>query len=233
MNDKEVIDALLKFFELIISCFWPFVIFLIIFLFRKEIRALLPKLTGRIKKVEIAGSRFEFGETTYEALQEAIETGVTEYKDDPDSLKGFIKDQFRKAPQVSSTIATYEEGVFKGRLILWVDDNPMNNLYESSYLKLLGADVLVTRTTGEALAFLSQDSCDLIISDIFRVENGVDKTDAGYELLTEVHNNYPKLPLVFYTGSVARVNVKQARYSFGVADYPGQLFELVFKALGT
>jgi CheY-like chemotaxis protein len=52
--------------------------------------------------------------------------------------------------------------------ILWVDDNPQNNMHERSILAKLKIDVTVATSTAEALRALRRTPFDLIISDIDR-----------------------------------------------------------------
>ena len=228
MSTKEMVEFVLRLFEILTA--WPIILLLVIVLFRREIRNLMPELAQRLKKASVAGSSFEFSAIAVNALQDAIESGAEEYKDKPDHLVSFVREQVRKLPEVG-TVAPSGAVPLSGRSILWVDDKPMNNVYEASILKRLGASIVSARSTEEALAFLNRDSYDLIISDVHRVENGHSNPNAGYDLLDALNRQQVRTSLVFYTGSVARINSHRAKAAHGAADVPGDLVNLVMNVL--
>lgn len=233
MTVTETVDSALKLLEISVACVWPVSLFLLLFVFRREIRELLPRLEKRLKKAEIAGTKFEFTEVAVGALKDAIETGAKEYKDDPEQLVVFIQEQVSKLPSQQSEHHQPDAKALGGRSILWVDDNPIYNTYEASVLKRLGASIITARSTHEALALLGQDDYDLIISDVHRVESGRANPTAGYDLLDAVLKKLPTQKFVFYTGSVARIKGDRASKAYGAADYPTQLFRLVVDSLGS
>lgn len=229
MTSKEMVDAFLHLAEILTA--GPVILFLLFILFRREIRAFLPGLGQRLKRAEIAGSKFEFSEIAVNALQDAIEKGAEEYKDKPEQLVGFVRQQVKKLPELRVLTPSVTQPTLIGRSILWVDDKPMNNIYESSLLKRLGASIVFARSTDEALVFLNRDTFDLIISDVHREENDRSNPNAGYELLEEVGRRTEKLPLVFYTGSISRLDKSKSRSAFGAADKPRELLDLVVRVL--
>jgi len=235
MTAKETVDAILRLIDILTTCAWPLTLFLTLFLFRQQIRNLLPEvsqqLSKRIKKAEFAGTKFEFSEIAVNALQDAIETGAEEFKDKPEQLVGFVREQIKKLPAIQAATPTTALPLLSGRSILWVDDNPMNNIYESNVLKRLGVSIVSARSTQEAIAFLGRDSYDLVISDVHRVEDGRSNPSAGYELLDALNRMNKDIPLVFYTGSVARIDRDRARSAYGAADIPGELVNSVIRAL--
>ena len=228
MSAKEIVEFVLRLFEILTA--WPIILLGVIVLFRREIRNLMPELAQRLKKASVAGGSFEFSEVAVNALQDAIESGAEEYKDEPDQLVSFVKEQVRKLPEVG-TVAPSSAVLLSGRSVLWVDDKPMNNVYEASIFKRFGASIVSVRSTEEALAFLNRDSYDLIISDVHRVENGRSNPNAGYDLLDALDRQRVRAPLVFYTGSVTRINSHRARAARGAADVPGDLVNLVVGVL--
>jgi len=200
-------------------------------LFRQQIVGFMPEIVKRLKKAEIPGGKFEFSDmqkAAVNALPDAIEEGAQAYRDKPDQLAGFVRDQLNKLPELQETRLPTGQSNLTGRSILWVDDQPMNNVYESSVLKRLGASIVSARSTDEALAFLRQDRFDLVISDVGREENDRRNPTAGYELLEKLDGRYP---LIVYTSSLARLNQERARLAFGAADTPRRVIELAVQAL--
>jgi CheY-like chemotaxis protein len=232
MTTKETIDALLQLVEALTA--WPVILFLGFVLFRREIRSFLPEVGKRLTKAEIGGNKFEFSEiqkAAVSALPEVIEKGAEEYKNKPEQLAGFVREQVKKLPEFQEATPTGIQSNLVGRSILWVDDNPMNNVYESSILKRLGASIIFARSTDEALAFLSRDKFDLIISDVHRDENGRSNPNAGYELLEEIEHSNGKYPVIFYTSNVSYLNKERTRSAYGAADTPSKVVDLAVRAL--
>jgi CheY-like chemotaxis protein len=84
------------------------------------------------------------------------------------------------------------------RSILWVDDHPENNAMLAESWRRDGADVVIARSTREALRLLGGRSFGLIISDMSRRESDVDVPDAGLRLLAKVRATNPSVPFVLY-----------------------------------
>lgn len=118
------------------------------------------------------------------------------------------------------------------RSILWVDDRALNNIYEAKIFKRLGASIISARTTEEALALLSADNFDVVISDVHRVENGWPVPDAGYRLLKSMIDKSINTPLVFYTSRIDQKHLAQSKGAFGSADFPTTLKREVLKVFG-
>lgn len=230
MDNVELMLQLLQIFTS-----WPIILLLIVLIFRRQIGAIIPELSHRLQKATIAGSTFEFSKIAFSAFQDALEEGAEELKGKPDEFVEFVRQLSRKLPETGTTLPRTEVSL-TGQLILWVDDQPMNNLYESSVLRRLGASITFARTTQEALAFVSHAGFDLIISDVHRVEDGHGNLNAGYELLEKLTHQtrpYPGtlIPFVFYTSSVHRINPLRARSARGAADSADELIMLVVNVL--
>lgn len=79
-------------------------------------------------------------------------------------------------------------GVVKN--ILWVDDQPQNNAIEIEAFKKRGVGVTNALSTKEAINLLnSKPTFDVIISDMYRVEDSVGQAMAGINLLKELKKN--------------------------------------------
>jgi CheY-like chemotaxis protein len=122
----------------------------------------------------------------------------------------------------------------EGRSILWVDDRPSANSYERNYLKELGASITQSLSTQDAKAKVDEASFDLIISDVGRKEGERHNLRAGYDLLNELMDRRPRIPVVFYTTS-ARTKLRQPEvvdYGAYVTDRPADLVDTVVHLLG-
>jgi CheY-like chemotaxis protein len=114
--------------------------------------------------------------------------------------------------------------------ILWVDDNPSNNAYHQSRLRDLGFQIELAFDTGNALTKLKQMSFDIVISDMHRVEDGVERKTAGLELLNHMGLSGISIPLVFFCSSLAAVayrDVALAQGAVGITASSSQLFSYI------
>lgn len=82
--------------------------------------------------------------------------------------------------------------------MLWVDDHPRNNAFESESFRQDGYKVNQVRTTKEALAALRAGGVDIIISDMGRVEYGRKDTEAGINLLRSMRDAADETAFAFY-----------------------------------
>ena len=79
--------------------------------------------------------------------------------------------------------------------VLWVDDNPDNNLYETIALERLGRFVIKTTSTEAAERYLDALNVDMIITDLGRGPN----SQAGHDLIRRVRAGGRTLPIIVYT----------------------------------
>ena len=193
MSTRDIIEVVLRFMELLIS--WPVAAIFIGWLLRKELRLVLTNLALRLKKAEIAGTTFEFAEAA--AVRETVERTVSELRNDPHELASTLQEQIRKIPATSPVVPARP---LAGRHVLWVDDRPTNNVYETIMLESLGARVQNVMSTDEARRAFSTRQWDLMISDVHRIEDNREVPDAGLTLLAEIKKHHPKLPVILYSG---------------------------------
>ncbi|GGI76701.1 hypothetical protein GCM10007978_12940 [Shewanella hanedai] len=79
--------------------------------------------------------------------------------------------------------------------ILWVDDNPDNNIKERAALREHDIGVYITTSTEEALLLLSIYGYEMVISDMGRGEDPI----AGLKLLRQIRESGGKIPYIIYT----------------------------------
>ena len=81
--------------------------------------------------------------------------------------------------------------------ILWVDDNPRNNLPARHILEAMGLRFTLALSTEEALRAMAHTEFAAIISDMGRREGPRE----GYVLLDTLRNRGNRTPLFFFAGS--------------------------------
>ena len=113
--------------------------------------------------------------------------------------------------------------------ILWVDDEPDNNVNERQALEALGVRIVLCTTTANALSILGAQSFDAIISDMARAGD----QRAGYALLDALMAAGNTTPIIIYASSRAPEHVAEAKAhgAFGCTNQATELFGLVLAAV--
>jgi|SRR5579862_358398 len=137
-----------------------------------------------------------------------------------------LSDELNKLDQV---IRTQSSERLSGKRFLWVDDQPSNNRYERKALEELGAEIHLAIDTKDAMLIAREMAFHLVISDIARPSSG----RAGYTLLANLRKANLDIPVVFYTGSNAERDRKEAirAGAVGCTNSPYDLLEMIVTAL--
>jgi response regulator RpfG family c-di-GMP phosphodiesterase len=115
--------------------------------------------------------------------------------------------------------------LLKSARLLWVDDNPSNNIYERLVLNSFGISIDLAISTEEALYFAGRVKYDVILSDMRRGSN----PRAGTELLRSLKGRHITSPIVFYVG---RLSLEPGPVgAFAITDRPDELLHYVFDVL--
>jgi CheY-like chemotaxis protein len=112
--------------------------------------------------------------------------------------------------------------------ILWVDDDPDDSTLELAKLRDDGVEVLLARSTAEAMDVLSlRRGVDAIVTDLGRAEDGEFRSHAGLALLRQLREAEQDQPVLVYT-SARRVELdRQDALDAGasvVTSSPTELF---------
>jgi CheY-like chemotaxis protein len=179
-----------------------------VFMSWDEIRAIIP----RISKFQALGVTVELSQLQNALQQQAKSVTSPGVVLQPGAVEAVLRRALRVQP------------VFQGAAILWVDDNPSNNLPFRQVLRALGAGVEPARNTAEALQLASSNPFDLVVSDINRSdENGID----GLARLREAGVS---APAVFYVLQVDRTR-PVPETAIGITNRPDELLHLVIDGL--
>ncbi|HEX3201969.1 MAG TPA: response regulator, partial [Actinomycetes bacterium] len=121
--------------------------------------------------------------------------------------------------------------------ILWVDDDPDANTLELAKLRDDGVEVLLARSTAEAMDVLSlRRGVDAIVTDLGRAEDGEFRSHAGLALLRQLREAEQDQPVLVYT-SARRVELdRQDALDAGasvVTSSPTELFAALRRILAT
>ena len=106
--------------------------------------------------------------------------------------------------------------------ILWVDDNPENNIGEMVILRRFCVHIDIARSTREARDALNRGIYDILVSDMTR---GGDES-AGTELVPLLEECPLPPRLIYYVGIP-----RPPGAAFGSTTQPDELFRLIVRAL--
>jgi len=114
--------------------------------------------------------------------------------------------------------------------VLWIDDQPLNNLTERRLLAARGLCTDAYTDNRSALRALEQAPFDLIVSDIHRGR----ASESGWDLLRELRRQNLRVPFFFYTGDAdARLRHRAERASaHGAFHRSGDLLQALLLASG-
>ncbi|HXI86718.1 MAG TPA: response regulator [Parvularculaceae bacterium] len=113
--------------------------------------------------------------------------------------------------------------------ILWVDDNPKNNVYPRKAFESRGVAIELALSTDEAMQKFKVKKFDAIISDMGRKEGPRE----GYVLLEKVRSRDKTIPFFIYAGSNLPEHREMAiaRGAQGSTNNSTELFRLVMDAI--
>lgn len=137
--------------------------------------------------------------------------------------------EFRTTPPL---IADAPDAV--GRL-LWVDDNPQNNLYEERFFEDHRIAVHAATNSTDALRLLAMYNYDVVISDMGRGEDRL----AGIRLVEQMRARGDETPFIIYTLRPDGVAAQQAQRQLvaeagaqGVVVTPQEVRSVVLRLFG-
>lgn len=110
--------------------------------------------------------------------------------------------------------------------VLWVDDEPDNNVYERRILRSFGVLIDLARSTDEALTMLRNGHYHAVISDMTR---GGD-SGAGVQLLDQMREEVLYHWFIIYAGHFDPAKGIPP-YAFGMTDRPDHLLHYVMDVL--
>jgi CheY-like chemotaxis protein len=143
-----------------------------------------------IKSITLGPINFQMQEAAVEAAAVAARDWHTKdpsQKVDVPRIRATIERAFK--PEVADKLI--------GKSILWVDDNPSNNMLAVRALRKLHLDVEQAASTELGLAAMGRRHFDLVISDMGRGTN----MRAGYDLLKAIRDQGNQIPFLIFSGA--------------------------------
>ena len=211
--------------SLIQSLAWPVLLGAVVVYFGRDLKAFLKQAHE---------FRVGLGPFKFTAMRDQVEAAVSlaaavSARRDPSEPRGSTADIRDITSLVSEAASPKLARRLAETTVLWVDDEPDNNLYERRALEALGVRVVTSLSTTDALKRFANHRFDVVISDMGRQED----SRAGYVLLDALQKDGVTVPFVIYAGSstVEQRIMARNRGAFGSTDDPQELFQLVIDAL--
>jgi len=203
--------------KLVDSLAWPLIAAVLAIILGPAIRQFLREA----KSVSFSGAGFEASANRDDVAAAAALGAAVQHKTNGAELPKELPDIARLIDKTSSPPGRRK---LQQSTVLWVDDNPENNLYERRALEALGINIDLANDAQDALRKLSHKEYDLVISDMGRPSG----KQAGYELLKLVRDSGNSLPFIIYAGSNLPQHQLEAedRGAQGSTNDPRELFEL-------
>ena len=134
-----------------------------------------------------------------------------------------------QASELVKSLGPERETKKRGKLVLWVDDRPDNNVIERRSMAAYNIDFVLAQSTGQALAELRKQQFDAIVSDMGRPPD----SRAGYTLLEAVRGSGDQTPYFIYAGSRDPRHVREARSmgAQGTTNMGAELLQMLLQAL--
>ncbi|BBE72314.1 response regulator [Oharaeibacter diazotrophicus] len=178
-----------------------------------KFKPLIEKLlvSGRME-IEIAGQKLSVAQVTanngenisdLQARLAKLEAAVAGKSNDVAAPQGETVDFVEGNDNGSVEIvlpfpAPAREAEASSKRILWVDDEPGNNAFLVERFVAEGHIVEISRSTEDALNRLAKARYDRIISDLGRIERGVDRPLAGRDFAAEVRRMKIDTPILIF-----------------------------------
>jgi CheY-like chemotaxis protein len=227
--------------EAIASLLWPLLVAVLLVRVLPHLPSLVADLRRAMRTraftVRIGGAELSVEEATEQLrrqvtdLQTHLAVQLAE-RDEPDGAPSAPP----AAPAGAEDGAAPVDG--QGRpTILWVDDRPDERTLELAKLRDDGVEVLLARTTAEAMDVLSlRRGVRAIVTDLARTEDGEFRATAGLALLRQLKEAEQEQPVLVYTDAPRAALDRRDALDAGagvVTASPVDLFAALRRVLST
>jgi CheY-like chemotaxis protein len=218
----KLIEAISKLIGVLV---WPFLLIYFSLRFAPELREFV-KSIGDIS-FKFLGIEWSFRQRQAEAVA-ALRAAAVSKSGVGDDKQAIAHEARLAADVVADAVTPKVVRQARRSRVLWVDDKPAGNINERHALEAVGITIVNATSTEDALQRLSNDSFDLIISDMARPGD----SRGGYTLLDKLRALGDRTPVIIYTNTRKPREEAQQKRLFGYTNRANELFELALSALG-
>lgn len=222
MVEPDLVRAIAALLEAVI---WPVILVTLLVVFGDSVRSFIADLG----QVTLSAGGVDVTATRQQEMKAAALVGAATVRKPSEETADMTDAE--SAQTIAAELLRAIGGGARRRLaetsVLWVDDEPGNNVVEREALRALGVRVTTSRSTEDALEKLEADGFDLLVTDMGRAGDD----EAGYTLLDRLGERGDETPVVVYTHRDLDREVARRRGAFGVAGGPPELFTLALRAV--
>lgn len=221
-NTARLLDAVARLLGTVV---WPIVVAYILVRFGPMVGDFITSLS----EFTLKGAGFEASAKRRQNEAAAALVAASASKTEAGATPEIVGNVAKEAVQIVGELSPRHLRRIEDAKVLWVDDNPDNNIYERQSLEALGVRFVLSTSTNDALNKVKIQKFDAIISDIGRPP---DRT-AGYTLLDALRSSGDRTPFIIYAGSRSREHQEEARRrgAVGCTNRATELFEMVLSVL--
>jgi CheY-like chemotaxis protein len=221
-STAKLLDAAPKLLGVLV---WPAVIAYIFIRFGPKVGDFISSLG----EVTLKGAGFEASAKRRQNEAAAALVAASASRPEAGATPEAVGNAAKEAVQIVGELSVRNLRRIEDSRILWVDDNPDNNIYERQSLEALGVRFVLSTSTDDALNKVRNQKFDAIISDMGRPP---DRT-AGYTLLDALRSSGDRTPFIIYAGSRSPEHQAESRRrgAVGCTNRANELFEMVLSVL--
>ena len=224
-EDIQAIAALIQ------ALGWPLLVLFLVLYFGDPLKKFLMDLSEFSFKAGASGLE---ATAKSKQIQAAALLGAASAKSDVDRAVDQTSPEDR-ASQIAAAVSQAVQPRSIRRLaestVLWVDDNPANNVNERRALEALGIRITLSSSTDDALEKLRRTRFDAIVTDMSRPPDH----QAGFTLIDASRGLGNRAPVVIYAArNTPELKMEaRAKGAYGCTNDPQDLFQFVVTAIQT
>ena len=218
----KILDAATKLLGVLI---WPAVITYTFIWFGPRIGDFIASLG----EITLKGAGFEASAKRRQNEATAALVAASASRPEAGATPETVKNTAKEAARIVGELSSRNLRRIEDSRVLWVDDNPDNNIYERQSLEALGVRFVISTSTDDALGKVRMQKFDAIISDMGRPPDSM----AGYTLLDALRSSGDRTPFIIYAGSRSPEHQTEARRrgAVGCTNSATELFGMVNSVL--
>lgn len=231
---SEAVDMVNAFGGILATLVWPAVTIFILLRYRAAVSRFLRNISElKIKAPGVEATAKTGAVEAAAALGAAAARPMVDDMAGTDNAAPTVVD-----PQAASKAATAIERIipddetrrrWRDAHVLWVDDHPAGNRFETQALEALGVRVSFATSTDDAVSQVLWRRVDLVISDMRRPPD----EKAGLTLLKRMAQLRNPVPVIIYTGRRAAIEAPEAIEHGAIActNSPNELLDVIGRVL--
>lgn len=227
MAIDEIVKVVEASTKLLGTLIWPGILLFVLICFGQALRDFLSSLG----ELSFKGAGFEASAKRKQEATAALVAATVARPEEGATPESTAQEVKAAAELVAEAVTPRVIRRAGKSVVLWVDDQPSNNVRERQALEALGVNFVLSTSTEDALEKLKHQRFDVVISDMGRHPD----SQAGYTLLDMLRASGDRSPFIIYAGSRAPEHRVEARRrgAIGCTNRPDELFEMVLSSLGT